>query len=172
MKTSRTISLVAIALCIGFLAARWSQAQPAAKTPTRQSSTNDDIAFHELESLFSYLEDTKQTNVIQQINDVFHSSLLSQKSVDLKLTVTILQYLRDGRTNEVFEFLEGHMNSDITFFGVTYSALPLRLREQPALKVLRAARDYRAKFPFKDPNQKVDEQVAKVFKILDEKTSQ
>src|SRR5664279_2624532 len=101
MKTSRTFVFITIALCIGFLAAKWSQAQPTAKTSNRESTTNTDLAFHELESLFSYLQDTKQTNALQQINDYLFSSAALQKSADLSETVTILQYLRDGRTNEV-----------------------------------------------------------------------
>ena len=88
---------------------------------------------------------------------------------DLGVTLAILQRLRDGRTNQAYELLEGRLSTDVIGFVGSYRDLPASVRDQPGLKVLGQARDYRAKFPFKERYPSVDERVADGFKILDEK---
>ena len=83
------------------------------------------------------------------------------------MTLAILQRLRDGRTNEAYELLEGRLNTDIIGFVASYRQLLASVRDQPGLKVLGQARGYRAKFPFKHRYPSVDEGVADAFKILD-----
>ncbi len=169
MKTSRAFSLTAAALAIGFLAARWCTAQPSNQPPTKEPASYDFGALQQLASFVTYLQDTKQTNILQRFNDYSNASLASQHYSDLGVTLAILQRLRDGRTNQACELLEGRLDTDIIGFVASYRELPASAREQPGLKVLGWARDYRAKYPFKFRYPNVDEGVADAFKILDEK---
>lgn len=169
MKTSRVFALVAVALVMGFLAARWCAAQSIRQPSSKEPASYDFGALHQLESFISYLQETKQTNTLQRFNDYSNASIASQQYADLGVTLGILQRLREGRTNEAYELLEGRVDSDIIGFASSYRELPGPARLQPGLKVLGLARDYRAKFPFKHRYPNVDQGVADAFKILDEK---
>jgi len=171
MKTSRTFALVAVALVVGFLAARWCAAQSPQQQPAKEPASYDFGALQQLESFVSYLQDTKQTNILQRYNDLSNASIASQHYADLGVTLAILQRLRDGRTNQAYELLEGRVDTDIIGLVASYRELPASLRDQTSLKVLGYAKDYRAKFPFKHRYQNVDDGVADAFKILDEKTT-
>jgi hypothetical protein len=135
----------------------------------KQPASYDFGALQRLESFVTYLQDSKQTNILQQFNDYMNASLASRHYADLGATLNILQRLRDGRTNEAYELLEGQLNTDIIGFVRSYRELPASAREQPGLKVLGQAKDYRAKYPFKHRYPSVDEGVADAFKTLDEK---
>jgi hypothetical protein len=169
MKKSRAFALAAAALAAGFLVARWCVAQPASQPSHKEPASYDFGALKQLESFVSYLQDTKQTNTLQRFDDYSNASLASQHYADLGVTLAILQRLRDGRTNQAYELLEGRLNTYIVGFVTSYRQLPASVRDQPGLKVLEQARDYRAKFPFKHRYASVDEGVAQAFKILDEK---
>ena len=131
--------------------------------------SDDSIASQQLESLVSYLQDTKQTNALKQLNDALIYSDALRVSINLATTVSILQGLRDGQTNEVFKLLESHLDGEVTDFNFCYNDLPAPIQRQMSLVSLQRARDYRAKFPFKHTDQNIDERVANAFKILDEK---
>jgi hypothetical protein len=170
MRTSRAFALAAAALVVGFFAARWCFAQPSDQTPRKEPASYDFGAMKQLESFVSHLQDTKQTNTLKRFNDYSTASLASRHYADLGVTLAILQRLRDERTNQAYELLEGRLSTDIIGFVASYRELPASAREQPGLKVLGQARDYRAKFPSKHRYPNVDEGVADAFKILDEKT--
>jgi len=169
MKTSRAFAIAAVALAVGFFAARWCAAQPSNQPATKEPASYDFGALQQLESFVNYLQDTKQTNTLQRFNDYMNASLASQHYSELGVNLAILQRLRDGRTNQVYELLEGRLDSDIIGFVGSYRELPAAAREQPGLKVLGWARDYRAKHPFKFPYPNVDNKVVDALKLLDEK---
>jgi hypothetical protein len=169
MKTSRTFSLAFIALLVGFLLAHWCVAQPATPPPSKEPASYDFGTMEQLASFVTYLQDTKQTNTLQRFNDYLNASLASHHYVDLGMNLIILQRLRDGRTNLAYELLEGRLDSDIVAFVDSYRQLPVSAQAQPGLKMLKQARDYRAKFPFKEKLPIIDEGVENAFKILDEK---
>ncbi|MGA2542891.1 MAG: hypothetical protein ABSG78_15180 [Verrucomicrobiota bacterium] len=171
MKTSRAFALAAAALIAGFLMARLCVAQPSNQPFAKEPASYDFGALQQLASFASYLQDTKQTNTLQRFNDFLSASTASQLGADLGVTLAILQRLRDGRTNEAYELLEGRFDTDIIGFVASYRELPASAREQPGLKVLGWARDYRVKFRFKHRYANVDDGVAEAFKILDEKTT-
>ncbi len=168
MRTSRVIALLAVAVATTFLAARWGNAQSQRQPSNKEPATDSYIALHQLESFVTYLQDTKQTNTLNRFNEYSTVNIASQNSADLGVTLAILQRLRDGRTNEAFELLEGRVNTDIVGFVSSYRELPPSIREKMSLKPLEYARDYRAKFPFKHRYPTVDEGVAEALKILDE----
>jgi len=169
MKTSRAFGLAAAALAIGFLAARWCAAQPSNQPPAREPASYDFGALQQVESFVTHLQNTGQTNTLQRFNDYLNASIAARHYADLGMNLAILQRLRDGRTNQVYELLEGRLNSDIIGFVASYRDLPASQREQPGLKVLGLVRDYRAKHPFKFPYPNMNDKVADAFKVLDEK---
>jgi|SRR5215469_13311533 len=169
MKTSRAFTLAAAALFVGFFAARWCFAQPSIQMPRKEPESYDFGAVQQLESFVSYLQETKQTNTLKRFDDLSNAMVASQNNADLGETLMILQRLRDGRTNQAYELLEGRLDTDIIGFVASYRQLPMSLRDQPGLKALQLARNYRARFPFKHEYPSVDEGVANAFKILDEK---
>ncbi len=172
MKTLRVFTLLAVTVVTAVLAARWSLAQSERQPANKEPATDSYIALHQLESFVTYLQDTKQTNTLRRFNDYSTATVASQNSADLGVTLAILQRLRDGRTNEAFELLEGRVNTDIIGFVSSYRELPASIRGKMSLKPLEYARDYRAKFPFKHRYPSVDQGVAEALKILDEKATQ
>jgi len=167
MKNKFIFLFIVIAFCVGFLAARWSQPQPADMKSGIEQTTNE-VALQQLASLITYLQDTKQTNALKNLNNAtFYSEALHHYG-DLMITASILKIWREGQTNELSTFLEDHLDAEIVEFGYFYSDLPAPVREQMSLKGLKFARDYRAKYPFKSDNQNYDEEVSNTFKILDE----
>ena len=143
MIISRTVVLTVVALVIGFLAARWSFAQPAELPPqTKNQTQTTTYWFHQLESFVCYLNDTKQTNTLQRFNDYSNVSIVSRSSADLGVKLHILYALRSGRTNEVIRLLELQMTSDVVGFAAGYRELPAPIREKVGLTEFREARDY------------------------------
>ena len=169
MKTSRVIALATAALAAAIFVARWCAAQPS-NQQSKEPASYDFGALQQLESFVSHLQETRQTDTLHRFDDYSNASVASRHYADLGVTLAILERLRDGRTNEAYELLEGRLDTDIVGFVASYRKLRASDREQPGLKVLGLARDYRAKFPFKHRYPNVDAGVADAFKILDEKT--
>ncbi len=169
MKTSRAFALASATLVVGFFAARWCAAQPSNQPSSKEPASYDFGALQQLESFVSYLQDTKQTNTLQRFNDYSNASLASRYYADLGVTLAILQRLRDGRTNQACQLLEGNLDADIVGFATSYRELPASLRDQTSLKVFGWVRDYRTKYPSQHRSQIVDDGVANAFKILDDK---
>lgn len=171
MKAARSFGFVAATLVVGFLALRWCIAQPASP-PSREGAKFDHaFGLHALESFVLYLQGTKQTNVLNRFSEYSNASLVSRHYADLGVTVAILQRLRDGRTNEAIELLEGRVSTGIIGFAASYRELPNASREKINLKLLEFARDYRSKYPFKHRHPNIDEGVTDALRILEKDTS-
>ena len=168
MRTSRAVALTGAALVIGFFAARWCAAQPTNPPPAKEP-LYDFGALRQLESFVAYLQNTTQTSMLQRFNDYLNSSLASRHYADIGETLAILHRIRDGRTNQALELLEGRLNSEIIGFAASYRELPETSRQHPELKVLGQARDYRARYPFKQSSSNATERLTDAFKILDKK---
>lgn len=122
-------------------------------------------ALQQFNSLVSYLQDTKQTNILQRFKDYSNASMACQQYSDIAVNLTVLKSLREGRTNQAYKLLEGNLDADIVGFSTTYRQLPASLRNQTSLKVLKMARNYRARYSSDlDPKPVED-----AFKILDNK---
>lgn len=169
MKTSSALALAAVALVVGFLAARSCAPQSSYQPPSKSPTSYDFGASQQLVSFLVYLHDTKQTNTLQRFNDYSNASIALREYADLGVTLAILKLVRDGRTNQAYEVLEGNLNADIVGFAASYNELPASLRDQTDLKILEGARDYRAKYPSPSHSQTEDEAVADAFKILGNK---
>jgi hypothetical protein len=171
MKTSRAFALAAAALVAGFLTARWCVAQPSNQPPSKEPANYDFGALQQLESFVFYLQATKQTNILQRFNDYSNASLACRQCADLGVTLAILERLRDGRTNQAFQLLEGNLDADIIGFAASYRELPASHRDQTSLKILGAARDYRVRNPPPHHSRIMDDAVANAFKILNDNTT-
>lgn len=169
MKKSRAFAFAGGALVFGVLVARWCPAQTHDASGRKERPTYDFGALQQLASFVSYLQDTKQTNTLQRFNDYMNASNASQNYANLGVTLGILERLQDGHTNAAYELLEGQLDAAIIGFVRCYRDLPASAQKQPGLKVLQQARDYRAKFPFKERYAEVDTAVADAFKELDRK---
>jgi len=170
MKISRAFVLATVALAAGFFAARWCTAQSSNLASVETPKPDSYIVSHQLESFISYLQANKQTEVLRRFNNLMAANSASQNISDLMGTLAVLENLREGHTNQVYELLEGRMDNDITDFASSYRQLPPPLQAQINLMALEYAKDYRGKYPHihpDDPN--MDKGVANAFKILGDK---
>ncbi|HEY5041267.1 MAG TPA: hypothetical protein VIK53_04635 [Verrucomicrobiae bacterium] len=155
-----------LAITVGFLAGCWS-AKPTDQslnksTVVGQTNSLDDDLF----ALFNNLQTTKQTNNLKLLNNYLFESLALHDSADISMTAQILQALREGRTNELINVLEGNLNSAIMAFGSDYRNVDRSKRDKGELKSLQFAYNYRTKFPHDDP--KWESRITNAFKLLDE----
>jgi hypothetical protein len=170
MKTTRTFVSIALALSTGFVAVWWCAAQTSA--PAKKPVTGDrNPALDRLNALVSYLETNKQTNTLKLFYEYSNASIAQQNSADIGVTLHILMALREGRTTNAMELLEGRLDTEIIGFAASYKELPSTQREWLGLQPLSEARWYRTKFPHKHRYQSVDEGVAEALKVLDEKST-
>ena len=170
MKTTPTFVLIALALSTGFVAAWWCAAQISA--PAKKPVTGDsNRALDRLNALVSYLETNKQTNTLRLFYEYSNASIAQQHSADIGVTLHILMALREGRTTNAIELLEGRLDTDIIGFAASYKELPSTQREWLGLHSLWEARWYRTKFPHKHRYQNVGEGVSKALKVLDDKST-
>ena len=93
-----------------------------------------------------------------------------QQSADMGVTLHILMALREGRTTNAIELLEGRLDTDIIGFAASFRAMPEAQREWLGLHSLSEARWYRDKFPHKHRYQNVDDGVAQAFEPLPKKS--
>ena len=169
MKTSRAFALVAAALVAGFLTARWCAAQPSNQPSGKEPASDDFGALQQYESFVRYLQDTGQTNTLRRLKECSNASLASQQYADLGVTLTLLQTLREGHKQQVYDLLEGKLDADIVGFATSYRELPVSLQKQRSLKVLGNAKEYRARNPFPHGSRMIDDSISEAFKILEEK---
>lgn len=169
MKTTHTITLVASLVCAAVGGAWWLTAQssdPAKKPVTREGNPVQD----QLTALVSSLKANNQTNALKLFNEYTSSSLALQHSADMGVTLRILMALREGRTTNAIELLEGTLDSDIIGFAANYKDMPEAQRQWLGLHSLSDARWYRDKYPHKHRYQSVDEGVAQAFELLPEES--
>jgi hypothetical protein len=166
MKTIYLLILFTIALCAGFFIGRWSRTPMDDTSPDTISETND-VALEEYESLMAYLHHTKQKNALKELDQFMFNHRTLQENVELAETVRVLNGLRDGQTNNMVKYYEGHLDAEAVLFSDEYSALPARLQKQISLKPLRAALEYRTKYPFNDVDPFWAGKITNAFKILD-----
>lgn len=170
MKKAHTLVPIGLVLIVSLLITCWCVAQTNA--PAKKPITGDsNPALDRLTALVSYLETNHQTNALKLFYEYANASQALQHSADIGVTLHILMALREGRTTNAMELLEGRLDSDIIGFTSSYKELPSSQREWLGLHSLSEARWYRSKFPFKHRYQNVDDGVADAFKMLDEKTT-
>jgi hypothetical protein len=170
MKTTIYIFFLILAVGIGFFAARWSAAQPANLSSNKESAaTQNNLGMDELVQLLSNLQETKQTNTSKLFSSYLNASLTMQHLGDISTTLITLKFLREGRTNEAIDLLDGQLDSDIIAFAASYRDLTTSQRGKINLKILQQCYDYRSKFPHKWPDHpEMDGYLTNAFNLLNE----
>ncbi|MGH7969533.1 MAG: hypothetical protein ACREIC_12480, partial [Limisphaerales bacterium] len=165
MKRARAFTTIGIALGICLSVAWWCGAQVPAKGPV---AGDLNPALDRLAALVSCLEANHQTNALRLFNDYANSSIALQHSADMGIMLNVLEAIREGRTTNAIELLEGRLDTDIISFAGSYKELPWTQRRWLGLQSLSEARVYRDKFPRKNPYQNGDEGVAQAFQLLND----
>jgi hypothetical protein len=168
MKTKHKILLISVFLLASAITVHWCVAQSQAKLVSQEAANEHSVTLNQLQSLVSYLRDTKQTNVLNRFNNYVNASIMTDRASDLVITLRALRSLRMGDTNAAIKLLEVKLSGDIVGFATSYRALPASLREQVSLKPLEYAREYRACFRFGHDYPGVDDAITNAFKILNE----
>ncbi|MDB6124383.1 MAG: hypothetical protein JWQ71_3376 [Pedosphaera sp.] len=169
MKTTRTFVLIATVFSVGLTAAWWCSAQSS--TPAKKPVTGDsNPALDRLTALVSYLEASKQTNALKLFNEYSSTSIALQHAADMGATLHILKALREGRTTNAIELLEGRLDTDIIGLAASFKEMPEAQQEWLGLHSLSEARWYRDKYPHKHRYQNVDDGVAQAFELLPKKS--
>jgi hypothetical protein len=141
--------IVLVSSMFGLLALCWSRAQ----TPSNQLRvTVNGIEIHTLMSdqhnaLVGYLEGTGQTNTLELLRQYRCAYSADLASSELGDTVAILQYLREGQTDQAVQRLEQHLSRCANLMLNSYGCLSQTNRERVNLEPLKKARDYFAEFP-------------------------
>ena len=170
MKRARTIVSLGLIAVLGLGFVWWCVAET--NTPAKRPVTGaDNPALDRLTALVSYLETNKQTNALNLFNEYSNASLALQHSAEIGRTLHILMALREGRTTNAIELLEGSLDTRIIGFTASFRELPKDQQQWLGAHSLSEARWYRNKYPHKHRYPSVDEGVADAFKILDEKTN-
>ena len=149
MKTLCIILCVAVGVSLVAIVSRKSVAQQAPATVDRGG-------LGKYEQLVIPLIKSGQTNLVRQISDVVSEMQAEQRIIDIGMSVRILEDLRDGHTNQALTLLETRLDSAL----VGYDVIP----HTPAMdKLVRAAKDYRERFPHKSSSPDLDAGVARAF---------
>ena len=148
MKKSRLFILVA-SFVLGLLAMCLSRAQTASR-PLKVIVNGVEV--HTLMSdqhnaLVGHLEATGQTNSIELLRQYRCSYGADLSSSELEETIAVLQYLRDGQTDQAIQRLEQRLSRYANLMCNSYGCLSPTNRKRVRLESLEQARDYFAKFP-------------------------
>jgi hypothetical protein len=114
------------------------------------------------------LEATKQKDNLKLLMGGLNEINALHDAADISVTTAVLQGLRDEKTNEVINYLEGHLDAEIIGFNSSYGWLNSSERKEISLKSLQRAKDYRTKFPHNDSEFGKD--VTNTFRFLDEQS--
>jgi hypothetical protein len=162
MKKFKNIFFLILIVGLGFLVAHLSVAQSSNKSSV---ASQNNLPEDDLQLLMDKLETTGQTNNLKLLFHGLDESRALTEAADISIVTAVLQGLRDGKTNEVINYLEGHLNTEIMSFGFDYGSLNDLERKQISLKSLQGAQDYRNKFPHYDPEFEKD--VTNAFRFFD-----
>jgi len=84
---------------------------------------------------------------------------------DASTTLSTLGQLRSGGDTNAVELLEIKLDGDVVGLGAFLADIPESRRDSTDVKILKAARDYRVKFPRKTGSAS-DEGVARAFDLV------
>jgi hypothetical protein len=90
----------------------------------------------------------------------------SSLAADANLAVATLQCLHSGKETNAVELIEIKLDGDVVGLGALLGEVPNSRRDPTNIKVLKRARDYRAKFPRKTDSL-TDEGIRRAFALLE-----
>ena len=159
MKKPFVFSGIIISLIVGGLvASHRSEAQ------TKKATVADFTAIEQLEQLIAELDASGQTNTIAKVSDLVSAMQMLETTHEASSTVTLLEQLRLGHTNEAFAMLEKQLDGDLIRFGTKTNQI-----HEAELNVLKMAKEYRTQYPHKAVFPYTDAALAQAFELLDKK---
>jgi hypothetical protein len=170
MKKSRVFILLT-GFVLGALVVCWSRAQmPSEKLKVMLNG----VEIHTLMSdnhnaLVGYLEAAGQTNALElfrQYRGAYSADLMSS---DIRDTVVILKYLRDGNRDQAIYNLEQRLHRDAGQICNNYGGLNETNRARVKLDSLEQARDYFAMHPHPEWGTNTEYAVSEVLRLAGEK---
>lgn len=114
------------------------------------------------EQLISSLSKRGDTNSATGVTKLVTAMQSGRAVTDVAMTVRILENLRGGRTNEAMLLLESRLDGAIMSFDEPSG----NSRDQNHDSVLRMAKEYRSKFPYKEGVLEIDSVVERVFESV------
>jgi hypothetical protein len=92
--------------------------------------------------------------------------ILTIQSTQIGRDVSLLTYIRANDITNATELLEIDLNGSLIAFDSFISDIPKAQRNPSDIKILRGAKIYRAKFPYKDTPD-IDETISNLFLMVD-----
>ena len=114
------------------------------------------------EQLVSSLSKRGDTNSAMEVANLVSAMHTGRAVTDLATTVRILESLRSGRTNDAIQLLESRLDAAVMSFDDPADVQ----RDQIYDPVLKMAKEYRTKYPYKEGVPEIDSVVERVFESL------
>ncbi len=171
MNKSRIFILLA-GLVLGVFALCWARAQ----TPSEKLKVVlNGVEIHTLMSdnhnaLVGYLEAAGQTNALELLRQYRCAYSADLVSSDLRDTVVILKYLRDGNRDQAIYNLEQRLHRDAGLLCNSYGGLNSTNRERVKLDSLEQTRDYFAQFPHPEWGTNTENAINEVLRLAAKKS--
>jgi hypothetical protein len=155
MKRQRFLFLFVSAITIAVVLSLRSTAQPT-------NAQEDRGVLGQYEQLVLSLSKRGETNTAAQVASLVSAIHAERDAADIAVTVFVLDSVRSGHTNDAIKMLETRLDGGLMTFG-TLSVNP---RDSKYDKILKMAKDYRAKHPHTTGVPEIDTGVSRVFDSL------
>jgi hypothetical protein len=161
MKAMRTFIVVmgGVAIIIAFLGMLLMYRGVKAQSTRRAANPTVVGQYEQLVSSLSKRGDTNSAMGVANLVTAMHTG---RAVTDLSTTVRILESLRSGRTNDAIQLLESRLDAAVMSFDAPSDVK----RDQIYDPVLKMAKEYRNKHPYKEGVPEIDTVVERVFKSL------
>jgi hypothetical protein len=155
MKMIRFSLLAAFVLAATILVSHRTTAQST-------SSIKDKEPIDNYTQLVLSLSERGDSNTVKQVTDLLSDMNAQRSATEVAFNTRILNELRSGKTNAAIELLEIRLDGGLTAFD---SPDELNYRQKYG-KILKSAKEYRSKHPYKSGNPEIDVAVARTFDSL------
>ncbi len=155
MKLLHCLLVVIASLLVAAIVSRHASAQST-------MSSDDRGELGQYEQLILSLSKRGDTNTAAQVASLVHATLAGRDAIEIVVSVRILESVRSGRTNDAIRLLETRLDGALMTFGAPSNGP----RETKYDKILKMAKEYRAKYPYTSGFPGIDTGVSKAFDSL------
>lgn len=161
MKTMRTFIVVMAGVAIIIALLGMVLMYRGVKAQSTRRAANPTVV-GQYEQLVSSLSKRGDTNSAMEVANLVTAMHTGRAVTDLATTVRILENLRSGRTNDAIQLLESRLDAAVMSFDDPSDTT----RDQIYDPMLKMAKEYRSKYPFKEGVPEIDSVVERVFNSL------
>ena len=148
-------------------AAKFAATNPSSfAAPAPVTIAQPELANEQLRLLLDDLKVNRQTNALNHLNGYLTAMLTSVYTADAEMTLLILERLRASQTPDGITLLETRLDGALINLGTSVGSTPEKERPSNSLQTLRRTRDYRARFPRKSGDPKIEEGVAHAWSLI------